>query len=83
MMKRTLENRIARLEKLLANHKSVKNENSQYIDLVDNVAMHLKNALDEMRKILALEKELQYSENTIEETFYQIETIQRIYEAYL
>lgn len=67
---------------MLASHKSVKNE-SRYTDLVDKVAMHLENALEEMRNLLALEKELQFHEKTIAETQDHIETVQIIYEVYL
>lgn len=81
-MDKKLESRIARLERLFASRKSVKNEN-RTTDLIDQIAMHLENALNEMRNFLALEEELGYTDQTIAETKRDIDTVQRIYETYL
>lgn len=77
-MDKKLEARIAKLERML----SRKNEN-RTADLTDKIAMHLENALDEMRNFLALEEELGYSDQTIAKTKREIDTVQRIYEMYL
>ena len=81
-MDKKLENRIVRLEKLLANCKSVKNE-SRTDDLAEKIATHLENAMDEMKNFSTLEKELGYPDETIASTQREIDTIYRIYKLYL
>jgi hypothetical protein len=77
-MDKKLEARIARLEKLL----SKKNE-SVATDIIDQVAAHLKNALNAMNNLLVLQEEEGYTPDTIAETKRDIAAVTKIYRTYL
>lgn len=77
-MDKKLEARIAKLEKLL----SKKNE-SVATDIIDQVAAHLKSALNAMNNLLALQEEESYTPDTIAETKRDITAVTKIYRTYL
>ena len=77
-MDKKLEARIARLEKMLAR----KNE-SVTTDIIDQVAAHLKDALNAMNNLLILQNEEGYTTDTIAETKRDIAVVTKIYKTYL
>ena len=84
-MDKKLESRIARLEKFVSS-KPMKNEDRVHdmiLKSIDEVAMHLKDALNAMKRLLAYQRDAKYTLGTVKETERDIERVTDIYNTYL